>query len=112
MENDAASEAAVGPAVVPAEAGGAVDGVVPDADIARDATSKPHPPVADASTRSAARPTASPPATHADAAVLEDPGENGWPPRRHPCVQGPNGQMICPPYGCVFPDEACDVVRA
>lgn len=27
---------------------------------------------------------------------------------RPPC--GPNG--ACPPYGCVFPDEACDVVRA
>ena len=24
-----------------------------------------------------------------------------------PC--GPNGN--CPPYGCVFPDEACDIVR-
>lgn len=31
--------------------------------------------------------------------------------RRHrPPCGGPKGP--CPPYGCVFPDEACDVVRA
>jgi hypothetical protein len=29
---------------------------------------------------------------------------------RHSCTHGPNGQMVCPPYGCVFPDEACDIV--
>lgn len=25
---------------------------------------------------------------------------------RHPCTNG-----VCPPYGCVFPDESCDVLR-
>ncbi len=30
---------------------------------------------------------------------------NRW-QNRHPCTNG-----VCPPYGCVFPDEACDVVR-
>lgn len=25
---------------------------------------------------------------------------------RHPCVNG-----VCPPYGCVFPDETCDTFR-
>jgi hypothetical protein len=31
---------------------------------------------------------------------------NRW-RHRNPCSNG-----VCPPYGCVFPDEACDVVRA
>jgi hypothetical protein len=30
--------------------------------------------------------------------------------RNRPPCGGPKGP--CPPYGCVFPDEACDVVRA
>jgi hypothetical protein len=30
---------------------------------------------------------------------------NRW-RHRNPCVNG-----VCPPYGCVFPDEACDIVR-
>jgi hypothetical protein len=42
----------------------------------------------------------------------EDYGRRGatpkWRRNSNPCT--PDGQ--CPPYGCVFPDEACDVVRA
>jgi hypothetical protein len=33
-----------------------------------------------------------------------------WHP--HSCWKGRNGKMVCPPYGCVFPDEDCTVVRA
>lgn len=29
-----------------------------------------------------------------------------WERRGNPCVNG-----VCPPYGCVFPDESCDIVR-
>lgn len=36
--------------------------------------------------------------------------ENGW-RGRHRCRPNGNGQMVCPPYGCVFPDEACDIER-
>jgi membrane protein involved in colicin uptake len=31
---------------------------------------------------------------------------NRWRNRGNPCVNG-----VCPPYGCVFPDEACDIIR-
>lgn len=31
---------------------------------------------------------------------------NRWRHRGGQCVNG-----VCPPYGCVFPDEACDIVR-
>ncbi len=32
--------------------------------------------------------------------------------RSNPCVTDPKtGRVLCPPYGCVFPDEACDVLR-
>lgn len=42
----------------------------------------------------------------------DDPLEQGWRGRHgHSCQRGPNGQMVCPPYGCVFPDEACDIER-
>jgi len=35
---------------------------------------------------------------------------NSW-HRSHSCTRTPNGQMVCPPYGCVFPDDDCDVLR-
>jgi len=38
-------------------------------------------------------------------------GGAGWHRRGRPCQRTPNGQFVCPPYGCVFPDEACDVIR-
>lgn len=31
---------------------------------------------------------------------------NRWRNRGNQCVNG-----VCPPYGCVFPDEACDIIR-
>ncbi len=39
--------------------------------------------------------------------LIGDDG-NDWRQHRqhHECVNG-----VCPPYGCVFPDEACDIVR-
>jgi hypothetical protein len=40
--------------------------------------------------------------------VGDDPRRN-WHRNRPPCG-GPKGP--CPPYGCVFPDEACDIVVA
>ncbi|MDC3952589.1 hypothetical protein [Polyangium jinanense] len=40
---------------------------------------------------------------------LDDPPD-GW-RRNHRCIRTPNGGMNCPPYGCVFPDEACDTFR-
>jgi hypothetical protein len=41
-----------------------------------------------------------------------DTQQDGWRNRRRSqCVQSPKG-IVCPPYGCVFPDEACDIVRA
>lgn len=39
-----------------------------------------------------------------------DDDPKGWKPHRQ-CVRNSNGQMVCPPYGCVFPDEACDILR-
>lgn len=40
--------------------------------------------------------------------------EQDWRHRRRggQCVTNGQGRVVCPPYGCVFPDEACDVVRA
>ena len=29
----------------------------------------------------------------------------------HSCVTDAQGRTVCPPYGCVFPDDACDVLR-
>lgn len=31
---------------------------------------------------------------------------NRWRHQGNPCVNG-----VCPPYGCVFPDESCDTLR-
>ena len=39
------------------------------------------------------------------------PPEERWNRRGGQCVTQGN-RVICPPYGCVFPDEACDVLRA
>jgi hypothetical protein len=43
------------------------------------------------------------------------PHEDQWYDRRqsNPCSGGGccGGPVICPPYGCVFPDEACDIVH-
>jgi hypothetical protein len=30
---------------------------------------------------------------------------------RPKCSRNAQGKLVCPPYGCVFPDEACDVLR-
>src|SRR5262245_9533639 len=38
----------------------------------------------------------------------KDTDELEWRRRGNPCT--PEG--LCPPYGCVFPDEECDIVRA
>jgi hypothetical protein len=51
--------------------------------------------------------TANPPPPNDD--VELDPRRRNWHRNRPPCG-GPKGP--CPPYGCVCPDEACDVVRA
>jgi hypothetical protein len=32
--------------------------------------------------------------------------------RDRSCIKTPSGGMSCPPYGCVFPDEACDIISA
>ncbi|MBK6692864.1 MAG: hypothetical protein IPG50_11780 [Myxococcales bacterium] len=39
------------------------------------------------------------------------PPDERWRRRGGQCVTQGN-RVICPPYGCVFPDEACDVLRA
>ncbi|MDI1450664.1 hypothetical protein [Polyangium sp. 6x1] len=39
-----------------------------------------------------------------------DEPTDGW-RRERRCIPTPSGGMNCPPYGCVFPDEACDTFR-
>lgn len=39
------------------------------------------------------------------------PPDERWHRRGGQCATQGN-KIICPPYGCVFPDEACDVLRA
>lgn len=75
------------------------------------------PPAAEAADAGSGRavmvPVASDPEADAEAPLPQEPDRferTGSPCQR---VGGCcNTQVVCPPYGCVFPDEACDLVRA
>lgn len=55
--------------------------------------------------------------SEAEAEQRPMPPDDQWYDRRqgNPCTTTGGccgGPVICPPYGCVFPDEACDIVPA
>jgi hypothetical protein len=67
---------------------------------------------AEAGDAGAADGDASPDDASMEAAADATPDAPVFIPPRHSCSCDDQGRLVCPPYGCVFPDEACDVVRA